>query len=82
MTNQVLPRIPSILMVLLFVFSVWSTPLSDSIHTKTELSNIVSESSSGGRHLYTFADGSTEAIALYQTGTPARIHKPVSQQYT
>ena len=31
------------------------------------------EASSGGaRHLYTFADGSSEAIALYQTGTPAR----------
>jgi len=72
-------------MVLLFVFSVWSTPLSDSIHTKTELSNIVSESSSGGRHLYTFADGSTEAIALYQTGTPARniqVSMPIGAEVT
>ena len=70
--KQRFSKIPSILMTSLFLLSVWSIPLIDSKHADSELSKEVSESSGGGRHLYTFSDGSSEAIALYQTGTPAK----------
>ncbi|MEE2812087.1 MAG: hypothetical protein VX320_02600 [Candidatus Thermoplasmatota archaeon] len=65
-------QIPAILMTVLFVISVWSFQISDTNYTDSELSQNISESSGGARHLYTFADGSSEAIALYQTGTPAK----------
>ena len=45
----------------------------------------VDSASGGARHLYTFADGSSEAIAIYQSGTPARniqVAMPIGAEVT
>jgi hypothetical protein len=65
------PRWTSLFLVTLFLFSLGAAGLQpiDEPLAETEQAE---ESSGGARHLYTFADGSAEAIATYQTGTPAR----------
>ncbi|MEC9090076.1 MAG: hypothetical protein VYC11_01775, partial [Candidatus Thermoplasmatota archaeon] len=70
--NQSTHKFSALLMTLLFVLSVWSIQIFDSNQTDSELTDAIAKSSGGSRHLYTFADGSSEAIALYQTGTPAK----------
>ncbi len=59
-------------LVLLMLMSVFS----QAIPTPAEVGNLsndeIAGTSGGTRHIYTFADGSSEAIALYQMGTPAR----------
>ena len=45
----------------------------------------VDSASGGARHLYTFADGSSEAIAIYQSGTPSRniqVAMPIGAEVT
>jgi len=74
MRLEVRSNLTAILLLLLFLISVAAPamqapgPPSDDLDANTD-----HELASGGaRHLYTFADGSSEAIALYQSGTPAR----------
>ncbi len=52
-------------LLLLFLFSLGVPALSF-------VADDVSASGGGTRHQYTFSDGSTEAIAIYHMGTPAR----------
>ena len=61
----------SILLLSLFLLSLFAAAIQPPSESTLVFDEI--ESTSGGaRHLYTFADGSSEAIALYQSGTPAR----------
>ena len=55
-------RIPLFLVVLF---------LLGSLAPMLEFSSEVAEASGGTRHIYTFSDGSTESIALYQSGQKA-----------
>ena len=67
--KQVIPK--SILLLSLFLLSLFAVSVQPPTQSSLTVDEI--ESTSGGaRHLYTFADGSSEAIALYQSGTPAR----------
>jgi hypothetical protein len=54
---------PSILLIV-FVLS--------SLAPLLEFTTREAEAQTASRHIYTFSDGSTEAIAVYQSGTPAR----------
>ena len=61
----------SVLLLSLFLTSLFAAAVQPPSESNLPSDDI--ESTSGGsRHLYTFADGSSEAIALYQSGTPAR----------
>jgi len=61
----------SVLLLSLFLLSLFAIAIQPPTDSDLNFKKI--ESTSGGaRHLYTFADGSSEAIALYQSGTPAR----------
>ena len=65
------PIFKSILLLSLFLISLFAAAIQSPTESTLTFDEI--ESTSGGaRHLYTFADGSSEAIALYQSGTPAR----------
>ena len=65
------PIVKSILLLSLFLLSLFAAAVQHPAESTLTFDEI--ESTSGGaRHLYTFADGSSEAIALYQSATPAR----------
>jgi len=61
-----------LLLVILMVMSVFQSIPNGSIDTEQLVADQIAATSGGTRHIYTFADGSSEAIALYQMGTPAR----------
>ena len=46
--------------------------LLSSLAPLLEFSTSEAEAQAASRHIYTFSDGDTEAIAIYQSGTPAR----------
>ncbi len=54
---------PSILFFL-FMLSVLAPLL--------EFTTQAAEAQAASRHIYTFSDGNTEAVAVYRSGTPAR----------
>ena len=71
MQTEKQPIVKSILLLSLFLLSLFAAAVQQPNETTLTFDEV--ESTSGGvRHLYTFADGSSEAIALYQSGTPAR----------
>ena len=71
MQSQKQPILKSIVLLSLFLLSLFAAAVQHPTESTLAFDGI--ESTSGGvRHIYTFADGSSEAIALYQSGTPAR----------
>ena len=71
MQTEKQPIVKSILLLSLFLLSLFAAAVQHPTESTLTFDEV--ESTSGGvRHLYTFADGSSEAIALYQSGTPAR----------
>ena len=74
----------SLFLVSLFVSSLFAAAIQSP--TATTLVSLEVESTSGGaRHIYTFADGSTDAIAVYQSGTPSRnvqVSLPIGAEVT
>ncbi|MDP6899234.1 MAG: hypothetical protein QGF94_00145 [Candidatus Thalassarchaeaceae archaeon] len=66
-------KVTTISILFVLITSTWLSVISPPDSNQIPLNFDETSSSSGGaRHLYTFADGSSEAIALYQMGTPAR----------
>jgi len=61
----------STLLLSLFLLSLFAVAVQPPT-TPTLTFDEIEPTSGGARHLYTFSDGSSEAIALYQSGTPAR----------
>ena len=59
-TGKIAPSI----MLMVFILSSMAPLL--------EFTTSEAQASGGSRHIYTFSDGGTEAIAVYQSGTPAR----------
>ena len=74
----------SLFLVGLFLASLFAAGI-DSQPQSVLVVEEVDSSSAGARHLYTFADGSSEAIAIYQSGTPARnvqVAMPIGAEVT
>ena len=65
------PILKSISLLVLFLASLFAVAIQTPVEPSLSI-EVVESTSGGARHLYTFADGSSEAIALYQSGTPAR----------
>ena len=65
------PILKSILLLTIFLSSLFAAAIQSPTEPNLDI-EVVESTSGGSRHLYTFSDGSSEAIALYQSGTPAR----------
>ncbi|MDE0574105.1 MAG: hypothetical protein OSB32_00780 [Candidatus Poseidoniales archaeon] len=71
MNTEKRPILKSVTLLALFLVSLFAAAIQPPIEPILDI-EVVDSTSGGARHLYTFADGSSEAIALYQSGTPAR----------
>ncbi|MEC9089919.1 MAG: hypothetical protein VYC11_00960, partial [Candidatus Thermoplasmatota archaeon] len=74
----------SLFLVTLFVSSLFAATIQ-SPSGSTLISVEVESTSGGARHIYTFADGSADAIAVYQSGTPSRnvqVALPIGAEVT
>ena len=65
------PILKSLLLLTIFLSSLFAVAIQSPTEPNLDI-EVVESTSGGSRHLYTFSDGSSEAIALYQSGTPAR----------
>jgi len=59
-------------LVLIFLLASLSSGLPPVPEPTLADETVPAETGGGSRHVYTFADGSAEAVALYQAGTPSR----------
>ena len=78
------PILKSVALLVLFLASLFAAAIQPPMEPNLTV-DIVESTSGGARHLYTFADGSSEAIALYQSGTPARniqVSMPLGAEVT
>ncbi|MEE2759252.1 MAG: hypothetical protein VYA86_04660 [Candidatus Thermoplasmatota archaeon] len=74
----------SLFLVILFLTSLFAAGLTSQPQSVLLIEEVDS-TSGGARHLYTFADGSSEAIAIYQSGTPAKnvkVAMPIGAEVT
>ena len=60
------PILKSISLLVLFLASLFAVAIQTPVEPSLSI-EVVESTSGGARHLYTFADGSSEAIALYQS---------------